>query len=93
MDATRTMPERFIGLAVRAVTDDERRLVSHAMRWGSDGCPVHKTTGGRWIVGESHGIKGPPTVFRTKREAVATFERFLDLLIDLLAYEAWEAQA
>ena len=30
-------------------------------------------------------IKGPPKIFRTKREAVASFEAFIDVLLDAKA--------
>jgi len=71
----------------RPVTENERRLVSHVMMWGSDSYPVRKV-GSRWIVDEFFGCKGAPTTFKTKREATASFEAFLDILIDSLGEEA-----
>ena len=67
----------------RTLTADERTLMTHVSRFGSDGYPVRKLRAGRWIVDAFLTVKGPPTVFRTKREAVAAFERFFDVLLEL----------
>lgn len=66
---------------MRGISEDERALMSHISRWGSDGYPVRKTGRG-WTWGPWRSIQGPPTVFKTKREAVAMFERFLDVLLE-----------
>jgi hypothetical protein len=68
---------------VRGITESERSLLTHISRWGSDGYPVHRL-GKRWSWG-TDAVPGPPTVFRTKREAVESFERFHDILLDALA--------
>lgn len=68
---------------MRTVTEDERSLVNHVCRWGSDGYPVRKLGRG-WIWGDWKSIKGPPTIFKTRREATASFERFLDVLVDAI---------
>lgn len=46
--------------------------------------PIRKVGRG-WIVDEMRGIKGPPTVYKTKRAAMAQFEAYLDVLRDKLA--------
>lgn len=74
----------------RPITDDERALVSHVMRWGSDGYPVRKMRTGVWVWGDWRSITGPPTVFKTKREAVASFERFHEILLEALGDERRE---
>jgi hypothetical protein len=70
----------------RTLTEDERAMMQHMMMWGSDGYPVAKR-GRRWFVDDWRTVKGPNTSFRTKREAVAQFERQLDVLRDLHAQE------
>jgi len=70
---------------VRGVTEDERALLNHVIRWGSDGYPVSKVGSRHWSWGPWRSVNGPPCVFPTKREAVASFERFLDILRDALA--------
>ena len=73
----------------RTLTEDERALMQHVTMWGSDGYPVRKL-GRKWIWGEWRSVKGPPTVFRTKRAAVESFERYLDFLRMILGEEAGE---
>ena len=63
------------------LSDDECGLLNHVIMFGSDGYPVHKL-GTKWTWGPWRGIKGPPTVWKTKREAVASFEQYEDILID-----------
>jgi len=68
---------------LRGLSEDEKRLVTHIMRWGSDGYPISKLRSGRgWIWSGFGNIKGPPTVFKTKRAAFDWFESYLDVLID-----------
>ena len=65
------------------LTDDERDLLAHIIRWGSDGYPIRRLRRGwTWSY---RGIQGPPVVFKTKREAVAPFEAFKAILIDVKA--------
>lgn len=65
------------------LTEDENALLTHVSMWGSDGYPVHKL--GRGWTWEYRGIKGPPVVFKTKRAAVESFERYHECLIDKAA--------
>lgn len=80
----------------RGLSVDECALLQHVMLWGSHGYPIHRLTrgGGRISQGRGHTmgwtwdyrtIKGPPTVFKTKRAAVESVERFLDILRDAKA--------
>ncbi len=69
---------------MRGISDNERELLAHISRWGSDGYPVVRA-GKRWIWHEFYGVKGAPTVYRTKKEAVAAFEVFHQILLDALA--------
>ena len=71
---------------MRPVTEDERSLVNQVSMWGSDAYPVSKL-GKRWTWGPWRSVKGPPTVFATKREAVASFEAFHRIVLDALADE------
>jgi hypothetical protein len=71
----------------RPVTESERRLLAHVSLFGSDGYPVRKC-GRSWHWDAAFGVPGAPTVYRTKREAIAAFERFLDVLREALGTEA-----
>lgn len=72
-----------LGSGLRGVTEAEHRLLNHVTMWGSDGYPVHKA-GRNWTWGTLE-VSGPPTVFKTKRDAVESFRAFEDVLIDALA--------
>ena len=64
---------------MRGITEDEKDLLTHWSRFGSDSYPVKKLgKGWHWSYRD---IKGPPKVFRTKWEAVASFEAFINILI------------
>jgi len=60
--------------------------MTHVSMWGSDGYPVRKLGRG-WTWGPWRSVKGPPTVFQTKRAAVASFEAFLGVLREALGSE------
>lgn len=67
----------------RTITTGEQRLMTHVTMFGSKGYPVHKLGRG-WTWG-CHDVPGPPKVFRTKREAVASFEAFWRVLVNAKA--------
>lgn len=69
---------------MRGITEDEKALLNHVVRWGSDGYPIRKA-GRQWTWGPFLSVQGPPVLFKTKREAVASFEAFEMLLIDAKA--------
>lgn len=73
----------------RNSTEDERALLNHVSMWGSAGYPINKAAG-RWTWGPWRSVQGPPTRFKTKREAVASFERFYEMLLDITGDEARE---
>ncbi len=62
------------------LTEDQRALKGHIIMWGSDGyaAALQKLKGG-WVW-SFRSIKGPPTVFRTKKAAVASLEAYLATL-------------
>ena len=70
----------------RTLSDDERSLLNHIMMFGSDGYPVKKI--GRGWSWSYRGLAGPPMIFKTKREAVASFEAYENILIDCAGQEA-----
>jgi len=70
----------------RPITPDERDLVRHVIRWGSDGYPVKKS-GKKWWYEYRDVIKSGE-LFKTRREAVAAFEAYIDILEGLLREEA-----
>jgi hypothetical protein len=72
------------GDSMNPLTEDEAFVLQHISRWGSEGYPIHKLQR-VWVWGPIRGINGPPTVFKTKRAAVKSFERYLDILRDRLA--------
>jgi hypothetical protein len=65
-----------------SLSDDERALLTHVSRWGSDGYPVAKVGSHHWTWGPWRGIQGPPVVFKTKRAAVQSFEAYHAILLD-----------
>ena len=66
------------------LSENEKRILTHISRWGSDGYPIHKS-GNKWMWVEFFGINGAPTIYKTKKEAFAAFEIFLDVLRDKAA--------
>lgn len=71
------------------VSAAERQLLNHVTMFGSDGYPVQRV-GSRWQWVDAFGVKGAPTTFKTKREAVALFEQWQDLMRERLGEEARE---
>jgi hypothetical protein len=65
------------------LSEDECFILTHIQHFGSDGYPV-KRVGSRHWSWEYRG-NGCPTVFRTKKQAVTSFEGHLDILLDKLA--------
>ncbi len=51
------------------------------MMWGSSAYPVQKM-GNRWFWTEFWGVRGAPTAYKTKREAVEAVERYISILCD-----------
>lgn len=66
------------------LTQAEADWLQHVTMYGSDGYPVQKV-GRSWQWLEAFGVKGAPTVYKTKREAVAACSRYEDILIDKAA--------
>lgn len=79
------------GTVGNRLNEDERHLLDSYVRWGSDMYPTHKVQGG-WILDDIRSVS-LPGVFKTKREAVASFERFIDVLLDASGQEAYERVA
>ena len=69
---------------MRGISEDEQALMTHISRFGSDGYPVRRVGSRHWAW-DYRGIKGPPVCFPTKRQAVASFEAFMDVLRDAKA--------
>src|SRR5678810_223655 len=68
-------PDRFLGLAVRPLTEDERFFLTHVSMFGStpDTMGVRKVASRwTWDVRSCHATK----VYATKREAAANAEQF-----------------
>lgn len=71
------------------LTHDEGALLYHVSMWGAPGYPIAKLRKGRtpkWIIGPWRSWTGFPTVYATKKAAVAQFERWYDM-----ALERWTA--
>lgn len=73
----------------RKLTEDERALLRHVGMWGSEGYPIQKFAR-KWSWGGFLSIKGPTIMFRTKREAIASFETYYEVLRRLAGEEAYE---
>ena len=58
--------------------------MTHIGRFGSDGYPVERVGSRHWSW-SYRSIQGPPVVFPTKKQAVASFEAFYQVLIDAKA--------
>lgn len=69
------------------LSEDERALLAHISRWGSDGYPVSKLGSDRWQWGPWRSIKGPPRIFRSKKQAIENFEIYLAILRERLAHQ------
>jgi hypothetical protein len=82
MDQTHRTPSD----SSRQLSDDERWLLNHVARWGSAGYGIRKLRSGKWMY-EARSIKSP-TLYPTKREATAAFERYFDVLLALNGTEA-----
>lgn len=67
---------------LRGLSEDEAGLLTHISRWGSDGYPVRRLAR-RWTW-EFRSLRAP-TLYRTKGQAVAAFEGYLDVLRDAKA--------
>lgn len=70
------------------LTEDEKSLMTHISRFGSDGYPVAKVGSHHWVWGPFRSIKGAPVVFPTKKQAVQSFENYMDSLRARLGEEA-----
>lgn len=57
----------------------ELAVLNHVSRWGRSGYPISRH-GKHWHVDGINGYGSFPTVYKTKREAVEQFERYVDLL-------------
>lgn len=62
------------------LNEDEKYVLHHVSRWGSDGYPVVRIGSHHWTWGPIRSIQGPPVVFKTKRAAVLSFEKYLEML-------------
>lgn len=71
-------------MSYQNLSQAENDFLRHISMWGSAGYPVRKLGRG-WIVSDFWGVKGPPKVYRTKREVVAYVELFLEILRDKAA--------
>lgn len=71
--------------AKRGLTEDESALLTWVILWGSDGYPIQRLTRTRGWTWAFRSIAGPPVVFHRRRDAVESFERFLEVLRDAKA--------
>lgn len=71
----------------RPLTDDERDLLVHIRMWGSDGYPVRKVGSRHWSW--DYRSLESKVCFHTKREAVASFEAYLEVLRSCLRAESY----
>jgi hypothetical protein len=74
-----------------ALSEDERFVLTHISRWGSDGYPIKKVGSRHWTWGPIRSINGPPVLFPTKKQAVESFEKYHDSLLERYADERRDA--
>lgn len=73
--------DEMSGVAMAGLTVAESDWLQHVTMFGSAGYPVRKV-GRTWQWMEFWGVKGAPTVYRTKRECVAAIEAYHGILLD-----------
>ena len=81
------IPDRFARKPVRKLTTDERDLITHISMWGSTGYPINRI-GGRWSW--SYRSISHPSMFKSKKAAIESFEAFHELLLDCHAFASWQ---
>lgn len=64
---------------VLGLTNEQNALLAHALMFGIEGYPIQKISG-RWMWVEAFGVKGSPTVYKTKKAAVAAFEGWISAM-------------
>lgn len=67
------------------LSEAENNFLRHIQMFGSDAYPVQKVGNGKWLWNEFWGVKGAPTVYKTKRDAFKAIECYIDVLIDKIA--------
>lgn len=66
------------------LTQAESDFLNHITMWGSAGYPIDKVKGG-WVWREAFGVKGAPTVYKTKKAAAKAIEAYCGILCDKVA--------
>ena len=74
------------------LNDSECAFLNHMSRWGSDGYPVVKASR-KWFWVEAFGVKGSPVAYRTKREAFAAVEAYLETIRQRISERAKQLAA
>lgn len=60
-------------------SEDEKLLLTHINIYGEKGYPIQKVGRG-WSWGGWRSIIGTPVVYRTRKEAVASFEDYVNII-------------
>jgi hypothetical protein len=63
------------------LSTNQKFCLTHISMFGSAAYPIRKAAG-KWFVDGIRGCGACPTAFKTKKEAVAQFEKYHDLLLD-----------
>ena len=69
----------------KTLNQAENDFLRHITMWGSAAYPTQKVGNGKWIWREFWGVKGAPTVYKTKKACVEAIERYMDILRDKAA--------
>lgn len=72
--------EQYTVVMQQPLTDDEAALLYTVQMMGSASYPISKV-GSRWQWHAWRSVGGSPTLYRTKRAAVAAFELWSDLAL------------
>lgn len=66
---------------MNTLSENQKFCLGHISMFGSAAYPIRKM-GGKWFVMGIRGCGTCSTAFKTKKEAVAQFEKYYDLLLD-----------
>ena len=58
----------------KTLNQAENDFLRHITMWGSAAYPTQKVGNGKWIWREFWGVKGAPTVYKTKKACVEAIE-------------------
>lgn len=67
------------------LSEAENNFLRHVQMWGSCSWPVRKVSPAKWVWFDFWGVKGAPTVYKTKRDAMHAVDTYIGILCDKAA--------